>query len=55
MIKKNISVNTSKTIKEVAEIFSKREFYALPVVDDNQLVGIVTTTNLIDDYKIKQF
>lgn len=54
MTKKIISVNTSNTIKEVAGIFFKREFHALPVVDDNNLVGIVTTTDLID-YMLKQF
>lgn len=54
MTKKIISVNTSNTIREVAEIFAKKEFHALPVVDDNQLVGIVTTTDLIN-YMLKHF
>jgi CBS domain-containing protein len=42
-----ISVSSATTIKEVAEILSKQEFHALPVVDDGKLVGIVTTTDLI--------
>lgn len=54
MAKKLISVSSNTTIKEVAEILSKREFHALPVVDDQKLVGIVTTTDLIN-YLIDQF
>ncbi|EDP71831.1 CBS domain containing membrane protein [Flavobacteriales bacterium ALC-1] len=52
---KNLEVvNSNTTIKEVAEILSKKEFHALPVVDNGDLVGIVTTTDLID-YLIEQF
>ncbi|WP_299334569.1 CBS domain-containing protein [uncultured Psychroserpens sp.] len=54
MAKNLISVNSDSTIKEVAEILSKREFHALPVVDNNSLVGIVTTTDLIN-FLIEQF
>ena len=48
------SVSPNNSIKEVAEILAKKEFHALPVVDHNKLVGIVTTTDLIN-YLIKQF
>ena len=54
MTKNLVSVNSDTTIKEVAEILADNEFHALPVVDDNQLVGIVTTTDLIK-YLLKQF
>ena len=54
MAKDLISVSSSMTIKEVAEILSKKEFHALPVVDNYKLVGIVTTTDLIN-YLIDQF
>ena len=54
MAKNLISVSSTTTIKEVAEVLSKREFHAIPVVDDNNLVGIVTTTDLIN-YLIEQF
>jgi CBS domain-containing protein len=54
MAKNLISVNSQATIKEVAEILAKREFHALPVVDEDKLVGIVTTTDLIN-YMIEQF
>lgn len=54
MAKNVISVSPSTIIKEVAEILSKKEFHALPVVENGKLVGIVTTTDLIN-YLIAQF
>lgn len=54
MAKNIVSVRPTTTIKEVAEILSKREFHALPVVDDKRLVGIITTTDLIN-YLLDQF
>ncbi len=35
------------TIKEAADIFMEEEFHALPVVKGEELVGIITTTDLI--------
>jgi len=54
MVKKIVSVSPSSSIKEVAEILAHSEFHALPVVDINTLIGIVTTTDLIN-YLLKQF
>jgi CBS domain-containing membrane protein len=54
MAKSLISVGPNTTIKEVAEILAKNEFHALPVIDDKKLVGIVTTTDLIN-YLLEQF
>lgn len=54
MAKKLITVSSDTTIKEVAEILSEKEFHALPVVDNEILVGIVTTTDLIK-YLIDQY
>lgn len=54
MAKNLVSVTSNTTIKEVAEILAKKEFHAIPVVDEGKLVGIVTTTDLIN-YMIKQF
>ncbi|MCB0736965.1 MAG: CBS domain-containing protein [Bacteroidetes bacterium] len=48
MVSNPETVSTETTIKEVAEILSKREFHALPVVDNGELKGIVTTTDLIN-------
>ncbi|MEM7298641.1 MAG: CBS domain-containing protein, partial [Bacteroidota bacterium] len=48
MVSDPVSVDSSTTIKDVASILAKKEFHALPVVDNNKLVGIVTTTDLIN-------
>ncbi len=48
------SVSSDTTIKDVAQFLSKKEFHALPVVDDGELVGIVTTTDLIN-YLLQQY
>lgn len=47
-------VQKSDTIYEVATILSKNEFHSLPVVEEEKLVGIVTTTNLIK-YLVDQY
>lgn len=54
MAKNLVSVNSRTTIKEVAQLLASKEFHALPVVDDNKLVGIVTTTDLIN-FLLTQF
>ncbi|MCF1420430.1 MULTISPECIES: CBS domain-containing protein [Mangrovimonas] len=54
MTKNLISVSPDSTIKEVAEILASKEFHALPVVCNDDLVGIVTTTDLIK-YLLKQY
>ena len=54
MVKNPVSVSSTQTIKEVAEILAKNEFHALPVVDNGSLVGIVTTTDLLY-YLLEQY
>ena len=54
MAKNLVKVTPETTIKETAEILSVREFHALPVVEGDLLVGIVTTTDLIK-YLIDQY
>jgi len=49
-----ISVTSETTIKEAAEILTKHEFHAVPVVDDDELVGKVTSTDLIQ-FLLDQF
>ncbi|WP_224483858.1 CBS domain-containing protein [Robertkochia aurantiaca] len=44
------TVSSDTTIREAAKIFTKKEFHALPVVDEGHLVGIVTTTDIIRYY-----
>ena len=48
MVKNVTTVTADTTIKEVAKILAKEEFHALPVVENDYLVGIVTTTDLIN-------
>ncbi|MDC6367505.1 MULTISPECIES: CBS domain-containing protein [Flavobacteriaceae] len=43
-----VSVTSNTPIKDVAQFLAKKEFHALPVVDNGKLVGIVTTTDLIN-------
>jgi CBS domain-containing protein len=52
MAKNLVSVSSDTPIKEVAQLLAKKEFHALPVVDEGKLVGIITTTDLIN-YMIK--
>ena len=54
MAKNLISVSSQTTIKDAAEILAKKEFHALPVVDNEKLVGILTTTDLIN-YLLDQY
>lgn len=54
MCKNVVTVSSSHSIKDVAEIFARKEFHALPVVDNFKLLGIVTTTDLIK-YLLQQF
>lgn len=53
MVKNVVTVPPTATIKDVAKILVEKEFHALPVVEDGRLVGIVTTTDLIN-YLLKQ-
>ncbi len=41
------TVQKNQSIKEVAQMLTKEEFHALPVLDGEKLVGIVTTTDVI--------
>lgn len=54
MVKNVHSVSPDTTVKEVAETLAKEEYHALPVVEDEKLVGIVTTTDLIN-YLLEQY
>ena len=54
MVKDVETVSSDTTIKEVSKILAARDFHSLPVVDNDTLVGMVTTTDLLN-YYIKQF
>ena len=48
MIKNPITVTSDTSIKEVAELLAKKKFHSLHIVDDGLLVGIVTTTDILN-------
>ena len=52
MVKDVVTVTSDTSIKQVAKILAERDFHALPVVNNKSLVGIVTTTDLLN-YFIK--
>ena len=54
MAKKIVAISPDTTIKEAAEILAKKEFHELPDCEGELLVGIVTTTDLIN-YLIDQY
>jgi len=46
---KNVTVvDPDATIKEVSKLLAAKEFHALPVAKNGELVGIITTTDLIN-------
>lgn len=57
MVKNPVKVGVNISIKSVVEILAKQEFHALPVVENDILVGIVTTTDLLkyllDQYELE--
>ncbi|MCM4152798.1 CBS domain-containing protein [Arenibacter sp. N53] len=54
MVKNPVHISPTLSIKEVTEILAKKEFHALPVVENGDLVGIVTTTDLLN-YLLEQY
>jgi len=54
MVNNPKAVQVDATIREVAEILANEEFHALPVLEGEKLVGIVTTTDLIK-YLLEQY
>ena len=48
MVSDVVTVSSTTSLKDVARFLSKKEFHALPVVDNGKIVGIVTTTDLIN-------
>ena len=43
-----ITVTPSTTIREAARLLRERKIGALPVVDDGKLVGVITTTDVLE-------
>ncbi|SFD15382.1 CBS domain-containing protein [Algibacter pectinivorans] len=53
MAKDVVTVTSDTSIKDVAKLLADREFHAVPVVDDGEPVGIVSSTDLLY-YLVKQ-
>jgi len=47
MTKNLYLVSADSTVKDIVELLTTKEFHALPVVQDGELVGIVTTKDLM--------
>jgi|SRR5210317_2162933 CBS domain-containing protein len=47
MIKDPLTATPKTTILEVSKLLASKEFHSLPVVEDDKLVGIITTTDLL--------
>jgi len=47
MMNNPVTINSKTTIKEVVKILIQSDFHALPVVDNEVMLGIVTTTDLM--------
>ena len=54
MTSKPKTVSSDTIIRDLAEIFAKEDFHALPVVDNGELKGIVTTTDVVK-YFLEQY
>ena len=54
MAKVPVTVPSDTIIKEVVEILAKQTFHSIPVVDNDELVGIVTTTDILN-YLLEQY
>jgi CBS domain-containing membrane protein len=53
-VKEVITITPETSIKEAAEILTKSEFHSLPICEDDVLIGIITTTDLIK-YFLNQY
>jgi len=55
VMSKNVkTVNKDDPILDVAQLLSTSDFHAVPVLDDNEIVGIVTSTDLLK-YLVDQY
>jgi CBS domain-containing protein len=53
MSKQVSAVSASDPIEAAAELFITEKFHALPVLENDKLVGIITTTDMIRYYNSK--
>jgi CBS domain-containing protein len=49
-----VAISQETTIKEAAEIIAKKDFHSLPVTEGSTIIGIVTSTDIIN-YLLEQY
>jgi len=49
-----VTIDSTDSIQDAARILAVSEFHSLPVIDDGCLIGIVTSSDLIN-YLLKQY
>lgn len=54
MAKNPITISPDKTIREATELLSQQSFHSLPVTENGELKGVVTTTDLLK-YFLEQY
>lgn len=54
MTKQVETVQAEDQIRDAAELFARGKFHALPVMEEDKLTGIVTTTDVIN-YLLEQY
>lgn len=54
MVHNPLTVDVHDTVREVADMMSKVEFHALPVLEQGKVVGIISSTDLIK-YLLSQY
>lgn len=50
MTKDLITLNSSASVREATDILAHNNFHSVPIVDNNELVGLVTSTDLLKYY-----
>jgi CBS domain-containing protein len=50
MVRTPETISPKNTVREVTTLLTRRKFHALPVVDEEEIVGMVTTTDLLKYY-----
>ena len=54
MAKNPVGVSPDQTVRDVTEILSKQSFHSLSVVEDGELKGVITATDLLK-YFLEQY
>ncbi len=50
MTKELVTLTSNATVKDATEILASENFHAVPIVDNNKLAGLVTSTDLLKYY-----